>query len=110
VTERVRQWLDDESGRRKPRTTWKTSPLLSRDAAAGHLTAGQQPERTMTMQTQTFKQAAHALVDTLPDDASWRELAYLAALRASIEQGLSEANARELITQDDIEREFRYSG
>ena len=63
----------------------------------------------MTMQAETFKQAAHLLIDTLPDDASWRELAYVAALRASIQQGLTEADAGELVTQDDIEAKFRVS-
>ncbi|MBK1629941.1 hypothetical protein CKO31_04120 [Thiohalocapsa halophila] len=58
------------------------------------------------MQAETFKQAAHALIDTLPEDASWRELAYVAALRASIQQGLCEADAGQLISQDDIEAEF----
>lgn len=64
---------------------------------------------TMTMQAETFKQAAHALVDTLPEDASWSELAYIAALRASIQQGLSEADSNQLISQDAIEAEFGVS-
>lgn len=77
---------------------------IARDTAAQ-----QHPTSTITMQAETFKQAAHALIDTLPDDASWRELAYVAALRASIQQGLAEADAGELVTQDDIEAEFGVS-
>jgi predicted transcriptional regulator len=64
------------------------------------------PTSTLIMQAETFKQAAHALIDTLPEDASWRELAYVAALRASIQQGLCEADAGQLISQDEIEAEF----
>jgi hypothetical protein len=64
------------------------------------------PTTTLTMQGETFKQAAHALIDTLPEDASWRELAYVAALRTSIQQGLGEADAGQLISQDEDEAEF----
>ncbi|WP_295878338.1 hypothetical protein [uncultured Thiohalocapsa sp.] len=64
------------------------------------------PTTTLTMQAETFKQAAHALIDTSPEDASWRELAYVAALRASIQQGLGEADAAQLISQDEIDAEL----
>jgi predicted transcriptional regulator len=58
------------------------------------------------MQTQTLKQAAHELVDELPEDASWQDLVYRIVLRASVERGLSEADAGLLTPQDEVEKEF----
>lgn len=57
------------------------------------------------MQPANIKQAAHELIDQL-DDLTWAELAYQATVKASIEQGLEEANSGKLISQDDIEKEF----
>jgi len=53
------------------------------------------------MQTQTIKEAAHDLIDEQPDDATWRDLIYRVVLRASIEQGLSEADAEILTPHND---------
>ncbi len=60
------------------------------------------------MQTADIKNAAHQLIDQL-DHPTWAELAYEVAVKASIEQGLSEAKAGELISQEDIEKEFGIS-
>ena len=60
------------------------------------------------MQTQSVKETARDLVDELPDDASWRDLIFRIVLRASIEQGLSEADAGLLTSQAEIEREFGF--
>lgn len=57
------------------------------------------------MHSQDIKTAAHQLIDQL-GHPSWAELAYQAAVKASIEQGLDEAKAGELISQEDIEKEF----
>lgn len=57
------------------------------------------------MQPANIKQAAHELIDQL-DDLTWAELAYQATVKASIEQGLEEANTGQLISQDDFEKEF----
>ena len=57
------------------------------------------------MKSVDIKQAAHQLIDQL-DNPTWTELAYQATVKASIEQGLEEANSGELISQDDIEKEF----
>jgi len=61
------------------------------------------PKRHDDAPVETFRQPAHALTDNLADNASWHELAYTAARRASIDQGVSKADARELIRQDEIE-------
>jgi hypothetical protein len=40
-----------------------------------------------------FKQEAHKLVDQLPDDATWHDLVYRAAVREDIEAGLADSDA-----------------
>jgi len=57
------------------------------------------------MQSADIKQAAHQMIDQ-HDHLTWAELAYQASLKASIEQGLAEANAGKLISQADVEKEF----
>ena len=56
------------------------------------------------------KEAAHQLIDQLPDEVSWDELAYQIEIRASIERGLADAEAGRLISQEEIERHFNISG
>ena len=63
---------------------------------------------THPMQTADIKNAAHQLIDQL-DHPTWADLAYEVAVKASIEQGLIEAKAGELTSQEDIEKEFGIS-
>ena len=44
-------------------------------------------------QATTIKQRARELIDQLPDDASWEDLAEAIALVADVEAGLSESDA-----------------
>lgn len=60
------------------------------------------------MQSADIKKAAHEMIDHI-DHLTWTELAYQAAVKASIEQGLEEANTGQLISQDDIEKEYGIS-
>ncbi len=53
-----------------------------------------------------FKQQAHQLVDELPDDASWEDLIYQAALHRAIEKGIDQADAGQLIAAEDILRQL----
>lgn len=53
-----------------------------------------------------FKQQAHKLVDELPDDASWEDLIYQAALHRAIEKGIDQADAGQLITAEDVLRQL----
>ena len=64
--------------------------------------------RDTLMQTADIKNAAHQLIDQL-DHPTWAELAYEVAVKASVEQGLSEVKTSELISQEDIEKEFGIS-
>jgi hypothetical protein len=54
----------------------------------------------------TVKKQAHELIDELPDNATWDELAYRIAVRASIERGLADAEAGRLIPVEEVMREF----
>lgn len=53
-----------------------------------------------------FKQQAHKLVDDLPDDASWEDLIYQAALHRAIEKGIEEADGGQLIAAEDVLRQL----
>ncbi|MDB5969342.1 MAG: hypothetical protein JWQ90_1792 [Hydrocarboniphaga sp.] len=54
----------------------------------------------------TLKQKAHALIDQLPEDASWEDLAYEMELRASIDRGLADAKAGRMIPVEDLMKEL----
>lgn len=56
--------------------------------------------------TLSLKQQAHALIDQLPDAASWADLAYAADVRASIERGLEDLQAGRMISTQELLREF----
>jgi predicted transcriptional regulator len=53
-----------------------------------------------------LKRQAHALVDNLPESATWDDLAYEAELRASIDRGLTDSEAGRVVTIQDMMREF----
>ena len=57
------------------------------------------------MQSADIKQAAHQMIDQ-HEHLTWAELAYQATLKASIEQGLEEANTNKLMSQSEVEKEF----
>lgn len=54
----------------------------------------------------SVKELLHHLADELPDDATWSDVAYQVELKASIEQGLKEADSGQLIPQEEIEKEL----
>ena len=58
------------------------------------------------MATLAFKQAAHQLIDTLPETAGWNELIYRAVVRKEIEAGLADSAADRVTSADDVLREF----
>jgi predicted transcriptional regulator len=53
-----------------------------------------------------LKQQAHALIDNLPESATWEDVAYEAELRASIENGLGDAEAGRVVAVEDLMKEF----
>jgi predicted transcriptional regulator len=56
-----------------------------------------------------IKQEAHHIIDQLPDNASWHDVAYQIELHASIEQGLKESDAGQTISQEELEKEYGIS-
>lgn len=60
----------------------------------------------MASATSTPKQQAHALIEQLPDSATWDGVAYEIAVRRSIEHGLADAEAGCLTDITDVRREF----
>lgn len=59
-----------------------------------------------TLNAPTPKQQAHALLDDLPDDATWAELAYRLEVRADIEEGLADVKAGRVVRTAELRREF----
>jgi predicted transcriptional regulator len=61
----------------------------------------------MRMATEsTPKQQAHELIDALPDDATWADLAYRLEVRADIEEGLADVKAGRVVSNAELRREF----
>lgn len=52
------------------------------------------------------KQRAHELIDELPDNATWDEIAYHVEVHASIERGLADSEAGCVTPQEEIEKRF----
>lgn len=60
----------------------------------------------MAGNTPPLKQQAHALIENLPDTATWDDVVYEAELRASIEHGLADAQAGRVVAVEDMMKEF----
>jgi hypothetical protein len=86
------------------------SPRLG---SSGNAPAVRQKPRTQrrirAMGTPTPKELAHALLDELPDTATWAELAYRLEVRADIEEGLADVKAGRVVSTEELRREFDLS-
>lgn len=58
------------------------------------------------MATLAFKQAAHELIDALPETAGWNELIYRAVVRKEIEAGLADSKAERVVPVEALLAEF----
>ena len=54
------------------------------------------------MQTANIKPNAHELIDQLPENVSWSELAYYIEVRASIQRGVEDADAGRTYTTEEV--------
>lgn len=54
----------------------------------------------------TIKRLAHALIDELPDSATWDEVRYELAVRRAIERGLSDAQRGLTLDIEEVRREL----
>lgn len=52
------------------------------------------------------KRQAHDLIDSLPDSATWDDVAYEVELRASIERGLADSEAGRVVAAEDLMKEL----
>ena len=60
----------------------------------------------MSTPTHTIKQAAHQLIDQLPDEASWKDLIYELSVMQDIEEGLEDSDAGRVVDNATVRREF----
>jgi predicted transcriptional regulator len=58
----------------------------------------------MSNTTESVRDAAKAILDKLPDDASWEDVQYHLYVRQQIEAGLEDDAAGRLIDTDDMRR------
>jgi predicted transcriptional regulator len=59
-----------------------------------------------TTKAADFKQRAHALIDRLPEDAGWKDLAYEVSIIQDIEAGLADSDADRVAENDEVRRRF----
>jgi predicted transcriptional regulator len=53
-----------------------------------------------------IKQAAHALIDLLPENASWDDVMYELMVRKEIELGMADSEAGRVTSVGDVRKEF----
>ncbi|MEX2516773.1 MAG: hypothetical protein WD572_07685 [Gammaproteobacteria bacterium] len=58
------------------------------------------------MQTINIKQAAHKLVDQLPDGATWEDVMYEAYVRQAVQEGIEAADRGEFASDEEVRRRF----
>ena len=61
-------------------------------------------ENTMQTQPETVKQAASAVLQTLPDDVTWERLQYHLFVRQQIELGLADAEEGRLLDTSEVRK------
>jgi hypothetical protein len=57
----------------------------------------------------TLEQKAHELIDSLPEDAAWRDVAEALAVVEDIEAGLAESDAGPGVDTDTLRRQYGLS-
>ena len=63
----------------------------------------------MSTPSRSIKQAAHQLIDQLPDEASWKDLIYELSVMQDIEEGLQDSEAGRVVDNATIRKEFGLS-
>ena len=61
----------------------------------------------MSQNASDVKREACALIDELPDNATWQDIAYQIGVRASIERGLDDAEAGRTLSTEELRRSLR---
>jgi predicted transcriptional regulator len=60
----------------------------------------------MAANPKNFKQRAHELIDKLPDDADWKDLALEASIIQDIEEGLRDSEAGRVHWNTEVRKSF----
>ncbi|MGH8631178.1 MAG: hypothetical protein ACREU7_10520 [Burkholderiales bacterium] len=60
----------------------------------------------MATATPTLKQAAHALIDQLPDTATWDDVIEEMRFRKAVEEGIAQADRGEFAQPGDVRAAF----
>jgi len=55
-----------------------------------------------------LKQAAHEVIDQLPDNATWDDVIYEMVLKKEIELGLADSEAERTTPVEDVMKEFGF--
>lgn len=58
----------------------------------------------------TLKQKAHALIDRLPETATWDDVIEEARFRKAVEEGIAQADRGEFASEEDVRRAFAHWG
>ncbi len=53
-----------------------------------------------------LKQAAHDLIDKLPENATWDDVVYEMVAHREIERGLDDSDAQRITSAEDVAKEF----
>ena len=56
--------------------------------------------------TTNIKQALHKLADVLPEDATWKDVAYEAYVRQEMQAGLAEAQCGKIAEESEVKNTF----
>jgi hypothetical protein len=54
----------------------------------------------------TFREEAHALVESLPEDGTWEDLMYEIYVHESVQRGLEDGRAERTHTSEEIRAKF----
>lgn len=65
--------------------------------------------KPMSTSAKDIKQAAHQLIDQLPENTTWDDVLYRMAVRRSIEIGLRESEAGNGVDTESVRAEFGLS-
>ena len=59
------------------------------------------------MSSQSIKDEARALVERLPEDATWEDLQYEIYFRAAVDAGLKDSREGRTVPHEEARRQFR---
>jgi hypothetical protein len=85
---------------------WHPEAILDAESGVDCVT-GTIGSRLMASHTPTTKEQARALLEKLPDDATWDDIVYELAARRSIELGLADAEQGRVTDASTVRRELR---